>query len=99
MKIPTLENSVYQSGTMTNALSGLDFKVINSIARSYNYQEEYKLWTERKILNKLDEIPSDATTFEALFMIESWHDVIAIEQNLIKQYEQTLEIVKDHNDE
>lgn len=92
VKIPTLENSVYQSGIMTNALSGLDFKIINSIARSYNYQEEYKHWSERKILDKLDEMPSDVTTYEALNMIEPWNDVIAVEQNLINQYDQTLEM-------
>lgn len=90
VKIPTLENSVYQSGIMTNALSGLDFKLINSIARSYNHQEEYKRWTERNILDKLDNMPSDITTFDALYLIEPWNDVIAMEQILVEQYEQTL---------
>ena len=99
VKVPTLENSVYQSGVMTNALSGLDFKIINSIARSYNYQDEYKQWAERKIIEKLDNMPSDITTFEALSMIEPWYDIISLEQNLIRQYEQTLEILKNQDKE
>lgn len=99
VKIPTLESSVYQSGIMTNALSGLDFKVMNSIAKSYNYQDEYKGWTERYILDKLDKMPSDVTTFEALYMIEPWYEVITVEQNLISQYDQTLEILKGYGHE
>lgn len=66
LKIPTLESSVHQSGIMTNALSGLDFKVINTIARSYNHQEEYKVYAQKLILDNLTQLESQVKTIEVL---------------------------------
>lgn len=94
VKISTLENSVYHTGIMTNALSGLDFKIINSIARSYNHQEDYKTWAQRYILDHLEQMPDEIKTFDALKKIEAWYDVIGKEEELISQYQQTLEDLK-----
>lgn len=90
LKMPTLENSVYQSAVMTNALSGLDFKVINTIARSYNYQEDYKVWAQKLIFDNLTQLGSDVKTVEALNKLELWNDVIFKEKELIEQYDQAL---------
>jgi hypothetical protein len=91
LQIPTLENSVHQTGITTNALSGLEFKIINSISSAYNYQEDYKIWTHKLIFDNITQISSETKTEEALNKLEAWNDVIHMEQVLIKQYDQTLE--------
>lgn len=95
LKIPTLENSVHQSGIMTNALSGLDFKLINTIARSYNHQEEYKVYAQKLILDNLTQLEGQVKTIEVLNKLGVWHDVMNMEQDLLKQYDQTLEELKN----
>lgn len=99
LKIPTLENSVHQAGIMTNALSGLDFKVINTIARSYNYQEEYKVFAQKLIFDRLTQMDGQVKTIEVLNKLEVWQDVINFEQELAKQYDQTLDELKNLRDE
>lgn len=94
LKIPTLENSVHQSGIMTNALSGLEFQVINTIARSYNLQEGYKVWAEKLIIDNLTQLGSDTKTVEVLNKLEVWGDVMHLEQNLLNQYSQAIETLK-----
>lgn len=93
--VPTLESSVYQSGVMGNTLSGLDFQLINSIARVYNQQEDYQMWVERLILDKVSQFGSEIKTVEALGSIERWHDVINKEKELLHQYEQTLRVLNE----
>lgn len=70
LKIPTLENSVHQSGIMTNALSDLEFQVINTIARSYNLQEDYKVWAQKLIFDNLTQLDNETNTVEVLNKLE-----------------------------
>lgn len=99
LRIPTLENSVQQTGITTNALSGLDFKIINTIARTYNYQEDYKVYSKRLIFDNLTQLSSEAKTAEVLAKLESWQDVINQEHSLIKYYDTALEELHKLNDE
>lgn len=99
LRIPTLEKSVHQSGIMANALSGLEFSVINSIARSYNQQEEYKLYAQKLILDNLTQLDGQVKTAEALSKLGVWHDVMNMERELIQQYQKTLEELKKLQDE
>jgi hypothetical protein len=99
LKIPTLESSVHQAGIMTNALSGLDFKVINTIARSYNYQEEYKVYAQKLIFDNLTQLDGQVKTAEVLNELEVWHDVRNFGQELLRQYDQTLKELRDLKNE
>lgn len=90
VKIPALENSVHQSGIMTNALSGLDFVVINTIARSYNQQEDYKLWAHKLIIDNITQLGSDVKTAEVLTKLDVWQEVMDLERELLSQYDRTI---------
>ncbi|MDJ1468027.1 hypothetical protein [Xanthocytophaga flava] len=84
--IPPLENSVYQSGLISNTLHGLDFETIHAIAQVYNYQEEYKLWTRTLIFDKVTNIDNRINTAEALSLFQPWADIIGVEKSLMRRY-------------
>ncbi|KEO75216.1 hypothetical protein EL17_06025 [Anditalea andensis] len=91
LKIPTLENAVQQSGIMTNALSGLDFTTIHLIARSYNHQEEYKIYAQKLIFDNLTQIDNATKTIEVINKLEVWQDMINLANAQIQEYDKTLE--------
>lgn len=97
LKTPTLESSVYQTGIMTNALYGMDFKDISSIASIYNKQDDYRIWVDKLIIDNITQLSIDIKTWEALVKIEAWHDIIAKEEELINQYEDTIENLQNLN--
>ncbi len=84
--IPTLENSVYQSGLISNTLRGLEFDDIHAIAQIYNNQEEYKLWTRTLIFDRITTIDGKTTTWEALSLLNAWSDIVTLEKSMIKKY-------------
>lgn len=90
LNIPRFENSVHMSGIMINAMAGMKFKNINTISRSYNHQEDYKLFAQRLIFDNLTQLQSQVTTNEVFDKIEVWTDVINMGENLLEQYNQTL---------
>lgn len=94
-QIPTLESSVYQSGIFINAFSGLDFNVINTIANTYNLQEDYRAVAQKLIFDNLIQMEADVKTVEVLNKIEVWGEIIENEKNLINHYEQTLGGLKE----
>lgn len=85
--LPPLENSVYQSGLISNTLSELDFETINAIAQVYSNQEEYKLWGRTLIIDKLISMNDEVTTQAVLSNLQFWNDVIVSEKELIKKYQ------------
>jgi hypothetical protein len=92
-QIPMLESSVYQTGIIVNTLSGLDFKTINTIAHVYTQQDEYKPLTEKLFADKVLVASSEST--EKVLGTFSWlHDVLAVENLLIAEYEKSLKQVK-----
>lgn len=96
LKIPTLESAVQHSGIMTNALSGLDFSTINAISRSYNHQEEYKLYAQKLIFDNLTQLDNHVTTSEVFNKLEIWQDVINTANAQIREYENTLQVLEQH---
>ena len=90
LAIPTLESSVYQTGLATNLLEGLDFNIINGIARTYNYQTDYKLSAQKRVFDELTDLGYNINTQQALNAIEPWTDVIYYEQEVIARYDEAL---------
>jgi hypothetical protein len=85
--VPSLENSVYQSGLISNTLAGLDFPTINAIAQVYTLQEEYKVWTRALIIDKIVTVEGSVTTGQVLSKLEFWSDIINYEEELIKKHQ------------
>jgi hypothetical protein len=92
--IPSLEKSVYESGLITNTLSGLDFKTINAIAQVYSSQEEYKELARLFITDKIIGMDEEITTQQMLNTMQWWWDVISIERDLSKKYQVALTQLK-----
>jgi hypothetical protein len=90
VNIPPLENSVYQSGLITNTLSGLDFTTLNEIAQVYSHQEEYKVWTRTLITDRILNVDANSTTRDVLSRIQPWADIISMETEWINRYETAL---------
>ncbi len=87
---PALENSVYQAGVISSALSELDFKTLNAVAQVYSFQEEYKMWVRLLVIEQTTTIGDAATTSEVLGRLQWWHDVIGLEKELIRKYDGAL---------
>ncbi|MEQ9441961.1 MAG: hypothetical protein RIG62_23170 [Cyclobacteriaceae bacterium] len=94
LKIPTLESSVYETGTLQNTLLGLDFATINTIAQVYNLQGEYLAWANKLIFDRITTIKGNATTREAINNLQQWYDVTQKGQTLEKDYERLLILLK-----
>lgn len=91
LNIPRLENSVHTSGIMINAMAGMEFRNINSISRTYNHQEDYKRYAQRLIFDNLTQLENQVRTVEVFNKLEVWQDVIYMGEELVEQYQQTLE--------
>ncbi len=92
-QVPALQSSVYQTGIIGNTLSGLDFTTINSIAQTYNQQDEYKLISSKLFREKIWNLNKE-TTDELLGQFGWLHDVIYNEQILIQEYERSLKHIQ-----
>lgn len=92
--IPPLEKSVYESGLISNTLSGLDFPTIHAIAQVYTYQDEYKEWTRMLITDKIVPMSQDVTTQQVLANLQPWADIMHTEKELIKKYQAALKQLK-----
>jgi hypothetical protein len=89
VEVPTLENSVYQSGIIGNTLAGLDFKTINKIAQVYNYQDEYKPLAQKLFTDKIVNL-NDESTYYVLGNFGWLHSLVISEKELLHQYEISL---------
>ena len=88
--IPTLERSVYQTGLATNLMTGLKFDVINTIARTYNYQDSYNSIAQKLVLDKIINLEDEIKTRQVLNKFEAWYDVVITEEALMEQYNNAL---------
>ena len=94
VQVPTLENSVYQTGIIGNTLSGLDFKTINTIAQVYSYQEGYKPLSEKLFTDKIVNLEGDETTTYVLGNFGWLKSFVEIEKELLYQYDISLKHLK-----
>ncbi len=85
--ITPLENAVYQSGLISNALSGLDFSTINAIAQVYTQHEAYEDWMRRLIADKFVAREDNVTTRQVLESFETWYDITTLEEELIRKHQ------------
>lgn len=88
--IPTLERSVYQTGLATNLMNGLEFAIINTVARTYNYQDSYNSFAQKLIFDKIINLEDRIKTRQVLNKFEAWYDVAITEEALVEQYNNAL---------
>ena len=82
INIPTLENSVFESGIISNSLSDLDFKTINQIAMIYNSLKEYKEIT-KSLANRFINVNSQTSFREIILMVQILTtDIKEMEKNM-----------------
>jgi hypothetical protein len=89
VEVPTLENSVYQTGIISNTLLGLDFKTINTIAQVYRYQDEYKPLAQKLFTDKIVNL-KDESTYYVLGNFGWLQSLVVSEKELLHQYEISL---------
>lgn len=87
LNIPRLENSVYTSGIMINAMAGMEFGNISAISRTYHHQKDYELYAQRLIFDNLTQLEGEVKTEEVFNKLEVWQDVIFMGETLVEQYE------------
>lgn len=93
VQVPTLVGSVYQTGIISNTLLGLDFKTVNTIAQTYNLQQELKDHSHRLFLNKIGNINNE-TTADVLGNFGWLGDLVFYEKELINEYTKSMKQVK-----
>lgn len=93
VRIPTLERSVYETGIVRNLMDDLEFGLINKIARTYSYQQNYKEIT-RPLTNRILNISHQTTLMEMAMVITFFGgDISLIEQNMVETYEAIIELL------
>lgn len=89
--IPPVDDSIYQSGIISNSINGIDFNTIASINKMYAFLNEYKDIT-KPMINRIINSTPQTTTHEVFMCIEFFTtDVRSIEKMIIKRIDGIVE--------
>ena len=94
VNIPTLETSVFETGIISNLISGMDFETVNRISKIYNYQKQYKE-VLRPFTERIINVNNQSTTREmltALLFLGS--DVKEMEKSMSNNMEKMIKDLK-----
>lgn len=95
MKMPIMDNSVYQSALVSGGFTGLDFNILRQIAQTQSmytiYNKFFDILLER--LSSLNGQTTKAELFDRLAIIG--HDIVDIEASLVRTQEQTVQKIQE----
>ena len=94
--IPPLEQSVFDSGIISNLMSGMDFKSLNKISKTYNQQKQYKEYCQ-VITQKFISTDVNVTTrFILNDLLILKYDILSMEGHLIKNIEEVIQYLEEN---
>lgn len=94
--IPPLEQSVFDSGIISNLMSGMDFKSLNKISKTYNQQKQYKEYCQ-VITQKFISTDVNVTTrFILNDLLILKYDIPSMEGHLIKNIEEVIQYLEEN---